>query len=55
MKEKLTCYRPGQALGLRVVDVPTISRHSAQEDGKFLNPTRLPALPQGNIPDIHFF
>jgi hypothetical protein len=54
MKVKLTRYRPDQALGLRVVRVPTISRHSAQEGGTFISPTLRLALPQGNIPDTHF-
>ena len=41
-------------LRLRMVDVPTIYRHSAQEGGNFISPTRRPALPQGNIPVAHF-
>jgi hypothetical protein len=54
MKVKLNRYRPGKALGLLVVDVPTISRHSAQEGGKFVSTTRMPVLAQGNISDTHF-
>jgi hypothetical protein len=55
MKVKLNRYRPVQALGIRVSDVPTISRHSARKGGKFVSPTRRPALSQGNIPNTHFY
>jgi hypothetical protein len=55
MKVKLNRYRPVQALGLRVCDVSTISRHSAREYGEFVSPTRRPALSQGNIPNTHFY
>jgi hypothetical protein len=54
MKVKLTRYGPGQTLGLRLIGVRKISRHSAQVGGKFVSPTRRPVLPQRNIPDTHF-
>ena len=55
MKVKQNRHRPVQTLGLRVGDVPTISRHSAREGGKFARFTRRPALSQRNIPDTHFY
>jgi hypothetical protein len=49
----LSLYGPGQAKELEGVEVPRISRQSANEGGKTVSPTHwLPLLP-GDIPDTH--
>jgi hypothetical protein len=46
-KVKQSHYKPGQALR-------EISRQSAHEGGKVVNPMHRPPLPPGNIPGTHF-
>jgi len=47
--KKLSCYRPGQPLGLQKVEAPRTSRQSAHE-----GPMRRQPLTPGDIPGTHF-
>ena len=47
-------YRPGQVLSVPGVRGHQISRQSAHEGGKFVNPTHRPPIPSENIPGTHF-
>jgi hypothetical protein len=54
-KVKKSHYMPGQTLTVPEVLGSQISRQSAHEGSKVVNPTHRPPLPPGNIPDTHFF
>jgi hypothetical protein len=51
--KKLSLYGPRQAKELEDVEIPRISRQSAQEGGKAVSPTHWPPLPPGDTPGTH--
>jgi hypothetical protein len=55
VKVKLSCYRPGEALGIPEGWGSRISRQSAHDGGKVVSPTHRPSLPLGRIPGTHFY
>jgi len=54
-KVKKSHYMPGQTLRVPEGLDSQISRQSAHEGSKVVNPTHRPPLPPGNIPGTHFF
>jgi len=51
---KQSLYRSGQDVGFHEVEVPRISRQSAQEDCKVVSPKHRPPSATGDIPCTHF-
>ena len=45
----------GRPLGFQDVEAPRISRQSAHECGKVVNPKDRPPLPPGKIPGTHLY